>query len=287
MERITRKKNENFTVISNEILKNENVSLKAKGLHCVIMGLPNNWDFTIKGMAAILKDKTTAIYSAINELIEAGYCKRIYYTKEYEGKKVRGGVEYIFYENLNLENLDLDNLNLENQPQIRTKEKKELITNENTNSIPTPEILEEIINFVDDDHFNEYFKIESSLINNDSKKKKKLREKKESLETFKRIDIGNSNNDLVQLYIKYLFVRCDKGNAILNPDSMQANFNKLSKLNESQKMECLLMSIENNWIGLFPDKIQEKKPQKFGSMNVSNIPNYDFDNIPDPLKDFK
>ena len=47
------------------------------------------------------------------------------------------------------------------------------------------------------------------------------------------------------------------------------------------------MSIENNWIGLFPDKIQEKKPQKFGSMNVSNIPNYDFDNIPDPLKDFK
>ena len=142
MERITRKKNENFTVISNEILKNENVSLKAKGLHCVIMGLPDNWDFTIKGMAAILKDKTTAIYSAINELIEAGYCKRIYYTKEYEGKKVRGGVEYIFYENLNLENLNLDNLDLENQPQIRTKEKKELITNENTNSIPEPEILE-------------------------------------------------------------------------------------------------------------------------------------------------
>jgi hypothetical protein len=32
---------------------------------------------------------------------------------------------------------------------------------------------------------------------------------------------------------------------------------------------------------------KEKKPQKFGSMNVSNIPNYDFDNIPDPLKDFK
>jgi hypothetical protein len=147
--------------------------------------------------------------------------------------------------------------------------------------------LPEIINFVDDDHFNEYFKLESSLINNDLKKKKKLREKKESLETFKRIDIGNANNDLVQLYIKYLFVRCDKGNAILNPDAMQANFNKLNKLNENQKMECLLMSVENNWIGLFPDKIEEKKPQKIGSMNVSNMPKYDFDNIPDPLKDFR
>jgi len=59
------------------------------------------------------------------------------------------------------------------------------------------------------------------------------------------------------------------------------------KLNENQKMECLLMSVENNWIGLFPDKIEEKKPQKIGSMNVSNMPKYDFDNIPDPLKDFR
>jgi hypothetical protein len=159
--------------------------------------------------------------------------------------------------------------------------------NESVTIEPTFEITKEIINFVDDDHFNEYFKIESSLINNDAKKKKKLREKKESLETFKRIDIGNANYDLVQLYIKYLFVRCDKGNAILNPDAMQANFNKLNKLNENQKMECLLMSVENNWIGLFPDKIQEKKPQKIGSMNVSNMPKYDFENIPDPLKDFR
>ena len=32
---------------------------------------------------------------------------------------------------------------------------------------------------------------------------------------------------------------------------------------------------------------KEKKPQKIGSMNVSNMPKYDFDNIPDPLKDFR
>ena len=33
--------------------------------------------------------------------------------------------------------------------------------------------------------------------------------------------------------------------------------------------------------------LKEKKPQKIGSMNVSNMPKYDFDNIPDPLKDFR
>jgi hypothetical protein len=33
--------------------------------------------------------------------------------------------------------------------------------------------------------------------------------------------------------------------------------------------------------------LKEKKPQKIGSMNVSNMPKYDFENIPDPLKDFR
>jgi hypothetical protein len=256
MERITRKKNENFTVISNEILKNENVSLKAKGLHCVIMGLPDNWDFTIKGMAAILKDKTTAIYSAINELIEVGYCKRIYYTKEYEGKKVRGGVEYIFYENLNLENLDLDNLNLENQPQIRTKEKKELITNENTNSITTPEILE---------NENEIFLVETE------EERKKVAPKKEKIPNFETVSL-----------------------TIEDMQKIEERFGESSKWaietlhNYKMAKGATYKSDYHVLIGWVYEKfLKEKKPQKIGSMNVSNMPKYDFDNIPDPLKDFR
>jgi hypothetical protein len=264
MERITRKKNENFTVISNEILKNENVSLKAKGLHCVIMGLPDNWDFTIKGMAAILKDKTTAIYSAINELIEVGYCKRIYYTKEYEGKKVRGGVEYIFYENLNLENLDLDNLDLENQPQIRTKEKKELITNENTNSITTPEILEN--------------KNEISLIKTEEERKKVApkKENKPQPQKFK-----------VPKYESVSFT-LDQMRAL--EERFGSDTEWIIKTLHNYKMSSG-KKYKSDYHAIFTwviDKYnKEKKPQKIGSMNVSNMPKYDFDNIPDPLKDFR
>ena len=254
MERITRKKNENFTVISNEILKNENVSLKAKGLHCVIMGLPDNWDFTIKGMAAILKDKTTAIYSAINELIEVGYCKRIYYTKEYEGKKVRGGVEYIFYENLNLENLNLDNLNLENQPQIRTKGKKELITNENTNSIPTPEILEN----------------EISLIKTE-KERKKVAAKKEKIPNFETVSL--TIEEMEKIEERY------KGNSKWAIETLH-NYKMSSGKRYKSDYHALI-----GWV--YDKYLKEKKPQKIGSMDVSNMPKYDFENIPDPLKDFR
>lgn len=132
MEILRRKKQDNYTVISNEIVKNKDISLKTKGLYLTIMSLPDGWDFSIKGMKAILKENETAIYTAIKELIKYGYCVRNYlYT---DGK--RSGVEYIFYEsqndgllngkNLNLENLNLEKLNFENQAQLSTYSNKEL-----------------------------------------------------------------------------------------------------------------------------------------------------------------
>ena len=94
MERITRKKNDNFTVIDNTILKDKRLSLKAKGLHTLIMGLPNNWDFSINGIVAISKEGRDAILTGVRELIKFGYCTK---------KKIRqegkfGGVDYTFYE---------------------------------------------------------------------------------------------------------------------------------------------------------------------------------------------
>ena len=118
MERIKAIKNSNYTVINNTCIKDTRLSLKAKGLFTMVMSLPETWDFTVQGFAKLSLDKTTAIYSAINELIEFGYCKRHYL---YENGK-RCGVEYIFNETP--ENLNLENLNLENQIQLNTNSNK-------------------------------------------------------------------------------------------------------------------------------------------------------------------
>ena len=89
------KKNKNFTVLSNHHLKNKELSLRSKGLLSVILSLPDNWDFTIKGLAAISKEGVDAIRSSIMELERAGYVKRRH-LKSRSGKFSK--TEYTFYE---------------------------------------------------------------------------------------------------------------------------------------------------------------------------------------------
>lgn len=74
MDRITRKKNSNYSVISNVFVRDKNLSLKAKGLLTLIMSLPDSWDFSVSGISAISKEGRSAIYSTIKELKENGYC---------------------------------------------------------------------------------------------------------------------------------------------------------------------------------------------------------------------
>lgn len=71
-----RQKNENFTTISNEVLRDNRLSLKAKGFLVTVMGLPPDWDFSVTGMVSILKEGETAIYAALNELESFGYVAR-------------------------------------------------------------------------------------------------------------------------------------------------------------------------------------------------------------------
>ena len=106
MNRVTRVKNDNYTTISNVFLRDSKLSLKAKGLLAIVLSLPNEWDFSIKGISATIKEGTTAVYSAIDELKEYGYCKVVTNRNE---KGMIVGNDYTFYENPNMENLNVDN----------------------------------------------------------------------------------------------------------------------------------------------------------------------------------
>lgn len=69
-------KQKNYTVMCNYHLQDMTLSLKAKGLLSQMLSLPENWDYTLRGLAAINKESVNTIGSIVNELIEAGYIIR-------------------------------------------------------------------------------------------------------------------------------------------------------------------------------------------------------------------
>ena len=143
MNKVARKKTSKYTTISNGFLRDNNLSLKAKGFLTVIMALPDDWDFSIKGICSVLKEGKTAIYGVVQELKENRYCKT---TPSRDEKGLILGLDYMFYEepyeeepnkeepqqdNPHSENRDMDNM-----PQLNTKDDKE---NNRTKDLPNKE----------------------------------------------------------------------------------------------------------------------------------------------------
>ena len=69
-------KTRNYTVMSNHHLRDKSLSLKAKGLLSLMLSLPEEWDYTTKGLARICKDGVDSICAGVRELEEHGYVIR-------------------------------------------------------------------------------------------------------------------------------------------------------------------------------------------------------------------
>lgn len=69
-------KSTNYTTIDNNIFKNKNLSNKATGLLCLMLSLPDDWNFSIEGLVNLKKDKDTIVRSGLKELEKLGYLKR-------------------------------------------------------------------------------------------------------------------------------------------------------------------------------------------------------------------
>ena len=69
-------KTRDYTVMANHHLRNTVLSLKAKGLLSLMLSLPENWDYTTKGLSCICKDGIDSINATVKELEEQGYVVR-------------------------------------------------------------------------------------------------------------------------------------------------------------------------------------------------------------------
>ena len=151
-------KNKGYTVMSNHHLRNHALSLKAKGLLSQMLSLPEDWDYTLQGLAQINKESIDAIREAVRELERAGYIER---SRERDERGCLRGTVYTIYEqphteptpeepaqalptldNPTLEKPMLEKPTLENPMQLNTKSTKKRKRQSTdlsiTDSIPFP-----------------------------------------------------------------------------------------------------------------------------------------------------
>lgn len=88
-------KTHDYTVMANHHLRDERLSLKAKGLLSMLLSLPDDWEISIRGLASIVTDGVGAVQTGINELIEAGYIVR---RRQHAETGAFAGFEYIIHE---------------------------------------------------------------------------------------------------------------------------------------------------------------------------------------------
>ena len=101
-------KSRDFTVMSNHHLRNRNMSLRAKGLLSLMLSLPEDWDYTLKGLASISMEGVDAIRTVIRELEALGYLER---RRKRNEKGQLKDAEYIIHER------PIENMNQKQEPQ--------------------------------------------------------------------------------------------------------------------------------------------------------------------------
>ena len=130
-------KTKNYTVMSNAHLDDQRLSLRAIGLLSRMLRQPDDWDYSVRGLAAMCKEGRDAVAATLNELIEAGYVTR---QRERKDDGSFGGIEYVVHEQPRTEkadvvedflprpeNPDTDNPNTVNPPQPNTIDNQKTI----------------------------------------------------------------------------------------------------------------------------------------------------------------
>ena len=225
-------KNTNYTTMCNEHLKDMNLSLKAKGLLSIMLSLPDEWHYSVKGLKAICKESINTINGILQELEENGYLLR---NRIYCNGKISEW-EYVIFESkekkkLYLENLDIKNEDIENQD----------IENEDV-----------------------YKYTKQSSTKGLSTKKSNTKGYKETYVSV--IDSYTQNEELKQALNDFVEMRKAGQKAMFTVSALKRNLTKLDTLavNDGAKIDIVNQSIEYTYKGFYPLKETKKNNQKGG-----------------------
>ena len=88
-------KNANYTTMSNYHLRDKTLSLKGKGLQSMLLSLPDEWRYSVKGLAEICLEGRGCITATLRELEKRGYLVR---KQSRLPDGTLSGIEYWIYE---------------------------------------------------------------------------------------------------------------------------------------------------------------------------------------------
>lgn len=202
-------KKSDYTIIDNNIFKNKKISLKAKGMICTMLSLPDDWEFSESGLTSLASDGISAVRSTLKELMEYGYLKR---ERNRDEKGILRDFVYTIYEEPILENIKQVEPTLE-----KPKLEKPILENLKT-----------------------YKELNNKKLNN---KKNKRNIYKEKFGTYQRVKLTTDEytrlvNEFGEDFIKYQIECLDEYIESNNNKNKYANFNLV-----------LRKSIRENWFG--------------------------------------
>lgn len=235
-------KTKNYTVMSNYHFKDKNLSLKAKGLLSEMLSLPDDWDYSIEGLASINKEGVKAIRNMLQELEDAGYLKRTRVRDE------SGRFAYIY--------------DIFEQPQ---KEEK-IVDNslphaQNGNAVPyTP------FGHAVQGHAEKGRQLNTKELN--TKELNTKNNKKERKNTTYNVIMDTMNLDpkLKETLIEFIKMR-KLMKSPMTDHALELLIKKLEKMSSDVdvQIEILNQSIQNSWKGIFP---LDKKKQVTNASNA-------------------
>lgn len=300
-------KNKNFTVMSNTHLFDKNLSLKAAGLLSKILALPDNWNYSIKGLCAICKENETAVKNALNELRERRYviveridpCKKTggkiqyeYFVYEVpqgeENKKIDVKYAYKYKQEKELqvpekqgvENLGVENLAVENMGDIlNTNIQKTDILNTNKKADTSNKF---------DGKVNTAFLGKKSVCSQNKKTKSELQElQQDMIDRF--INIGKQYNisekalkNIINAFIRYLDRYTEytgKIHPILKDETLDNIFVTLGTLTDKDFLRLAEHEPEENQISYLESMVDEHfnaKHEKDTDFHITHFANQDY-----------
>ena len=240
-------KTENYTVMSNQHLRNDKLTLKAKGLMSIMLSLPDDWDYSARGLATLSLDGEDAVKSALKELEEQGYLKRT----PIRDKGVIRDWQYDIYENPeSIENITsapqgdfplvVEPL-VGKQSQINTKE---INTKENNNTFTNVKVEQPSVT-----------PKRTPLVHTVSKKKN-LYEK-----CLDEIDTYTDDTELRELLKTYLPIRFARKDIVINLPTFRGMLKTLSRVavTREDKIKSIQQSIDRQ----YPTFYEVKKYGKY------------------------
>ena len=234
-------KNKDYTTMSNYHFRDKELSLRAKGLLSQMLSLPEDWDYSIEGLASLNKEGVKAIRSTLQELEDRGYLIRTRVNDE------KGHFAYIYdiFEKPQTEDLPYypqGHAVQGHAVQGHTLKDRQLNTKElNTKELNTKDIKKERKS-------SSYNEILDSMVTNP-----KLKEALIEFIKMRKLSKKPPTDHALELLIK-----------------------KLYQLSSNPETQILIVeqSILNNWQGFFPLKLEGKSKKGYSESGTSRDKQY-------------